>query len=140
MCLFVFVLSFLSFFLSFYVLLFVFHMSLFLCLIISLCCFLSSLFCPHLVTVCLLPPLYPSQPTNRFTKFCSLRILYSSTYTARISQVPKGLSNGHGELPISAFELSSRSEGLVFHLLTGFLSFVVYLTTLSVARSFSADP
>jgi hypothetical protein len=134
MCLFVFVLSFLSSVLPFCVLLFVFHTFLFLCLIISLCSLLISLFCSYLVTVLLLPFPFPSQPTNHFSKFCSLRTLYTSAYTACISQVPKELSNGHGELPISAFERSSRSEGLVFYLFTGFLSFVVYLTTLLVAR------
>jgi hypothetical protein len=70
--------AFISFFvLSIYVLLFVFGMFLFLCLIISLCSsfyftvrFTSLLQCfsfPH-------PPPYTDQPTNRFTKFSTLRL------------------------------------------------------------------
>jgi len=99
---------------------------------VTLFSFFIVLFIPR---YCVFPP--PSVP---FTQFCSPRILYTSAYAARISHMPKGLSSGHGELPISASERSSRSEGLVCYLLTSFLSFVVYLTTLSVAQTFSADP
>jgi hypothetical protein len=103
----------LSFVLSFFGLLFICHMFLFLCLIISLCSFLTSLPFPYLVTVCLLPPSSHFTTNKPFHAILLARILYTSTYTVRISQVPKGLSNCRGELsvyyvPITAYGRCSR--------------------------------
>ena len=114
----VFVLSFLSSVLPFYVLLFVFHMFLFLCLIISLRSFLTSLFCSYLVCISsplrtLLNPQTISQNSARFV-FYTLRLIQPAyrrcrrgclTVTANFRSAPSSVA-------VAPRDLSSIYYGL----------------------------
>jgi hypothetical protein len=136
---------FLSFVLSFFGLLFICHMFLFFCLIIS--CYFIALPIISLLFVSSPPPLRTlldlqtvSHNSARFI-FPTLRLIQPAYRRCRrgcLTVTANCRSATFRSVPSSA--AVARSEALVFYMLTGFLSFVVYLTTLSVARTFSAVP